>query len=46
MNAVIIFMFGCIISFCIVLILTDFYNQHEKGINQDFIKEVEEYMKD
>ena len=44
MNPIIIFMLGILISFCLVVTLTDFYDQHQEGINQDFIREVKEYM--
>lgn len=44
MNPIIIFMLGILISFCLVVTLTDFYDHQKNKMNQDFIREVKKYM--
>ncbi len=44
MNPIIIFMLGVLISFCLVVTLTD-YNHQKIKVDPDFIREVKDYMK-
>ncbi len=43
MNPIIIFMLGVLISFCLVVTLTD--NHRRIKVDPDFIREVKDYMK-